>query len=109
MCISISVDEGLDSIHSKTLGGVMFILIHLHCCSDVQENLMLSLKVVLTASDVPPNILQTLLNLAEFMEHEVEVRHLSPYTLSNLWMGEGDRAARVFLVKKIGIMEYGIN
>lgn len=39
---------------------------------------MISLKVVLRASDVPPNILQTLLNLAEFMEHEVEVRQLAP-------------------------------
>lgn len=36
---------------------------------------MIALKVVLTALDVPPNILQTLLNLAEFMEHEVEVRY----------------------------------
>ena len=56
----------------------MLILIPLprHCCSDVQENLMLLLRVVLRATYVPPNILQTLLNLAEFMEHEV---------------GEGDR------------------
>lgn len=38
----------------------------------VQENLVLSLKAVLTNTAVPPNILQTLLNLAEFMEHEVE-------------------------------------
>ena len=47
---------------------------------------MLSLRVVLRATYVPPNILQTLLNLAEFMEHEVEVRQLSQYTLNKCFV-----------------------
>ena len=66
----------------------MLILIPLppHCCSGVQENLMLSLRVVLRATYVPPNILQILLNLAEFMEHEVEVRQLSQYTLNKCFV-----------------------
>lgn len=36
-----------------------------------QENLVKSLVSVLKSTVVPPDILQTLLNLAEFMEHEV--------------------------------------
>ena len=88
MCISISVNERLDLIHSfNTLEEVMLILMPLpRHCSDVQENLMLSLRVVLRATYVPPNILQTLLNLAEFMEHEVEVRQLSQYTLNKCFV-----------------------
>lgn len=34
---------------------------------------MRSLKQVMRNKNVPPDILQTLLNLAEFMDHEVEV------------------------------------
>ena len=83
------VCDRLDLIHSfNTLEEVMLILIPLplHCCSDVQENFMLSLRVVLRATYVPPNILQTLLNLAEFMENEVEVRQLSQYTLNKCFV-----------------------
>lgn len=45
----------------------VFVWTHVY----VQDNLMVSLATVLTSTAVPPNILQTLLNLAEFMEHEV--------------------------------------
>ena len=45
---------------------------------------MMALKVVLTAPEVPPDILQTLLNLAEFMEHEVEVRRRIHYYINTL-------------------------
>lgn len=38
-----------------------------------QDALVRILKMVLQSKVVPPDILQTLLNLAEFMEHEVEV------------------------------------
>lgn len=47
------------------------------CCrclrSQMQAHLVRSLKQVMNHPTVPPDILQTLLNLAEFMEHEVEV------------------------------------
>ncbi|CAM9983693.1 unnamed protein product, partial [Phaeothamnion confervicola] len=38
-----------------------------------QENLVKSLEAAFRSASIPPEILQMLLNLAEFMEHEVEV------------------------------------
>ncbi|KAI9216512.1 armadillo-type protein, partial [Blastocladiella britannica] len=44
------------------------------CWSDlydqVQDELVLALETALTSPNIPPEILQTLLNLAEFMEHD---------------------------------------
>lgn len=76
-----------------------FAVVLLDCfllCSLLQENLVRSLKEVLTNPQVPPHILQTLLNLAEFMEHEVEVGLSRPC----VYVLPGDRhpAIRVFAV-----------
>ena len=51
---------------------------------------MRSLKSVVTNTAVPPNILQTLLNLAEFMEHEVEASRTCR-VLGHILRGEGER------------------
>ena len=37
-----------------------------------QESLVRALKIAFRSTTIPPEILQTLLNLAEFMEHDVE-------------------------------------
>ncbi|KAF2487814.1 TOR1 phosphatidylinositol 3-kinase [Neohortaea acidophila] len=49
-----------------------------------QEELVRSIEVALTSSNIPPEILQILLNLAEFMEHDdkalpIDVRTLGMY------------------------------
>lgn len=41
-----------------------------------QDDLVYSLNKVIENPVVPPYILQTLLNLAEFMEHDMEVRNM---------------------------------
>ncbi|CAM9497708.1 unnamed protein product, partial [Ectocarpus sp. 8 AP-2014] len=49
-----------------------FVGCWLELSEDAQSHLVRSLKQVMRNKNVPPDILQTLLNLAEFMDHEVE-------------------------------------
>ncbi|CAM9593323.1 unnamed protein product, partial [Ectocarpus sp. 12 AP-2014] len=49
-----------------------FVGCWLELSEDAQSHLVRSLKQVMCNKNVPPDILQTLLNLAEFMDHEVE-------------------------------------
>jgi len=50
----------------------------------LQENLINSLQTAFQSSTIPPDILQALLNLAEFMEHDVEALPINPSTLAGL-------------------------
>lgn len=50
-------------------GLLLLLLLH----APPQVHLIRSLRDAMTKKEVPVNIRQTLLNLAEFMEHEVEV------------------------------------
>ena len=53
-----------------------------------QEELLLSLEMALASSNIPPEILQVLLNLCEFMEHDdralpLDIRRLGSYAAKN--------------------------
>lgn len=53
-----------------------------------QEELLLSLEMALASSNIPPDILQVLLNLCEFMEHDdralpLDIRRLGTYAAKN--------------------------
>ena len=53
-----------------------------------QEELLLSLEMALASSNIPPEILQVLLNLCEFMEHDdralpLDIRRLGTYAAKN--------------------------
>ena len=53
-----------------------------------QEELLRSLEIALTSSNIPPEILQVLLNLCEFMEHDdkalpIDIRTLGQYAGKN--------------------------
>lgn len=53
-----------------------------------QEELLLSLEMALASSHIPPEILQVLLNLCEFMEHDdralpLDIRRLGTYAAKN--------------------------
>lgn len=77
----------LASVHSptaKALFNSAFISCYTHLFPQYQEELVKSIETALTSSQVPPEILQVLLNLAEFMEHDdkalpIDVRHLGMY------------------------------
>jgi phosphatidylinositol kinase/protein kinase (PI-3 family) len=49
-----------------------------------QESLVRALQAVFRSNSIPPEILQTLLNLAEFMEHDVEALPISLSILAEL-------------------------
>ena len=49
-----------------------------------QENLVRSLETAFQSETIPPEILQTLLNLAEFMEHDVEALPIDIRVLAEL-------------------------
>ena len=49
-----------------------------------QENLVRALQTAFRSTTIPPEILQTLLNLAEFMEHDVEALPISLSILAEL-------------------------
>ena len=49
-----------------------------------QENLVRSLETAFKSDTIPPEILQTLLNLAEFMEHDVEALPIDIRVLADL-------------------------
>lgn len=49
-----------------------------------QESLVRALQTVFRSNSIPPEILQTLLNLAEFMEHDCEALPISLSTLAEL-------------------------
>ena len=53
-----------------------------------QEDLLLSLEMALASANIPPEILQVLLNLCEFMEHDdralpLDIRRLGSYAAKN--------------------------
>jgi len=55
-----------------------------HCLSSYQEELVRSIECALVSPHIPPEILQILLNLAEFMEHDdkalpIDIRTLGMY------------------------------
>ncbi|RHZ26301.1 hypothetical protein DYB37_004840 [Aphanomyces astaci] len=54
---------------AKELFYASFFSVWPHLTSHTQENLLRTLETVLQAANLPSEILQTLLNLAEFMEH----------------------------------------
>jgi FKBP12-rapamycin complex-associated protein len=51
---------------------------------DYQANLVMSLERAFQSDSIPPEILQTLLNLAEFMEHDAEALPIDIRTLADL-------------------------
>jgi FKBP12-rapamycin complex-associated protein len=55
---------------ARELFNASFVSIWPHLSRNMQENLIRSLETALQAPNVPSEILQTLLNLAEFMEHD---------------------------------------
>lgn len=63
-----------------------FVSCWLELNDQYQEHLVRSLEMVFRASEVPPETLQVLLNLAEFMEHDVEALPIDIRVLANLAM-----------------------
>ena len=64
---------GLASVYpqlAKDLFNVAFVSCWTELYDQYQEDLVHSLETALTSADIPPEILQSLLNLAEFMEHD---------------------------------------
>ena len=49
-----------------------------------QDSLVKALQVAFKSNTIPPDCLQTLLNLAEFMEHDVEALPISLSILAEL-------------------------
>lgn len=48
-----------------------------------KEDLVRSLEIALTSPNIPPEVLQTLLNLAEYMEHDEKSLPIDIRTLAN--------------------------
>ncbi|KAI4184996.1 MAG: hypothetical protein LQ346_006001 [Caloplaca aetnensis] len=55
---------------AKDLFNAAFISCWTELYNDYQEDLIKSLEIAITSPNIPPEILQVLLNLAEFMEHD---------------------------------------
>lgn len=51
----------------------IFLMLHL---SPTRRNLMTSIKKAIASQNIPPETLQILLNLAEFMEHYDKALHI---------------------------------
>ena len=49
---------------------------------DMQESLVKALQVAFSSSSIPPEILQQLLNLAEYMEHDFVALPIAPSILA---------------------------
>ena len=69
---------------ARTLFNSAFVSCWTELYDQYQEELVRSIEVALTSSSIPPEILQILLNLAEFMEHDdkalpIDVRTLGMY------------------------------
>ena len=69
---------------ARDLFNVAFISCWTELYDQYQEDLVSSLEMALTSSECPPEILQILLNLAEFMEHDdkplpIDIGHLGGY------------------------------
>ena len=78
---------GLASVY-QTLAKDLFNAAFVSCWTELyeqyQEDLLRSLEIALTSPHLPPEILQVLLNLAEFMEHDdkalpIDIRTLGMY------------------------------
>lgn len=77
----------LASVHlttAKTLFNSAFISCYTQLFPQYQGELVRAIEVALTSPNIPPEILQVLLNLAEFMEHDdkplpIDVRTLGQY------------------------------
>jgi FKBP12-rapamycin complex-associated protein len=69
---------------ARTLFNSAFVSCWTELYDQYQEELVHSIETALTSADIPPEILQMLLNLAEFMEHDdkalpIDVRVLGMY------------------------------
>lgn len=69
---------------ARTLFNSAFVSCWTELYDQYQEELVRSIEVALTSASIPPEILQILLNLAEFMEHDdkalpIDVRTLGMY------------------------------
>ena len=69
---------------ARTLFNSAFVSCWTELYDQYQEELVRSIEVALTSPNIPPEILQVLLNLAEFMEHDdkalpIDVRTLGMY------------------------------
>lgn len=69
---------------ARTLFNSAFVSCWTELYEQYQEELVRSIEVALTSPNIPPEILQVLLNLAEFMEHDdkalpIDVRTLGMY------------------------------
>ncbi|KAK9463121.1 armadillo-type protein [Lipomyces oligophaga] len=69
---------------AKDLFNVSFVSCWTELFDQNQDELVRSIEIALTSPKIPPEILQTLLNLAEFMEHDdkvlpIDIRTLGQY------------------------------
>ncbi|KAF2718139.1 TOR1 phosphatidylinositol 3-kinase [Polychaeton citri CBS 116435] len=75
---------GIHAPLAKALFNSAFVSCWTELYDQYQEELVRSIEVALTSPSIPPEILQSLLNLAEFMEHDdkalpIDVRTLGMY------------------------------
>lgn len=69
---------------SKELFHAAFVSCWFELLEQYQENLVRSLEIAFRSEAIPPDILQMLLNLAEFMEHDVEALPIDIRILADL-------------------------
>ena len=66
---------------AKDLFNAAFVSCWTELYDQYQEELVRSIEMALTSQNIPPEILQMLLNLAEFMEHDDKALHIDIRTL----------------------------
>ncbi|OJD16085.1 hypothetical protein AJ78_03718 [Emergomyces pasteurianus Ep9510] len=66
---------------AKDLFNAAFVSCWTELYGQYQEELVRSIEMALTSQNIPPEILQILLNLAEFMEHDDKALHIDIRTL----------------------------
>lgn len=69
---------------ARELFNAAFLSCWTELCEQYQDELIRSIEIALTSPNIPPEILQVLLNLAEFMEHDdktlpIDIRTLGAY------------------------------
>ena len=69
---------------AKELFHAAFVSCWYELAVPLQENLVRSLELAFRSPTIPPEILQTLLNLAEFMEHDVSALPIDIRVLEDL-------------------------
>ena len=68
----------------KELFHAAFVTVWMDLSDVYQDNLVKSLQAAFRSPAMPPEILQTLLNLAEFMEHDIGALPIPPAVLAGL-------------------------